>query len=435
MGLPKILLNPKAHKTGRSKVDVKARNRDKKTDRVHNKAAQKVRRDLNVVSLDDVANSIEDKWPDVYEADRNLASVGVLFAGYDEATPKYSLMKNPVLNKDASYVLPQTLLKACIAAFLASTNAMPVFIDHDAETIPASAKPVGVRVVSIKGIGVFSHGKIMSMKRVAILKTTMKEVVDTCEWLKNQALPAVPVYQQESVQERIVLITKTYSFTLISGFNDTLPYRQDLTHSILARALPPTRLNDAILLGFSTRLCAAYPSCRTTDIVSASSRTLRGRAQLVSDAVLEQLRAHTSFASNMSTVLVPVNMGNAHWCSIVVSINNEQIRYYDPLSQSDYLRALDDLAEHISFKVFRVFTKVSVTFPIQRDAFSCGVFAVWFFYRQLEPTAVKSMLPLNRRRFEMFYDVFKGRSTPRPHGPANTSSYRSSSDRTDCSVR
>lgn len=221
---PRINLNPKARKTGRSKVDVKQRALKKQRERTHFKAAQKVRRQTGSVTLEDVIDNIKVAWCDVHEAHRILAGVTVRFSNLEESKPTYSRMKNPVLNKDVFYLLREKLL----LAFPVSTIAAPFYIDHNADEIPPHTEAAGILVVSIKGAGVFSRTKIYAMQSVALLKAQMSSAVETCIWLHDLVIPFVPVYQQGAFRNTIATITSTHPTTLLPGFKSTLPFYDDL---------------------------------------------------------------------------------------------------------------------------------------------------------------------------------------------------------------
>jgi hypothetical protein len=129
------------------------------------------------------------------------------------------------------------------------------------------------------------------------------------------------------------------------------------------------------------------------------------------DSLIQELQAFYA-ETGVSTVLIPVNFESAHWCGIVIRIPEKRILFYDPLNQTDYKRALEDLAQDAAAKVFDNFALVALNSPIQRDMFSCGVFVVWMFYRQVNKHAIRNMLQLERRRFELFYYVLFGRQPP-----------------------
>lgn len=397
----KIVLNPKARKTGRPKTNTKNRARVKKVERTQFKAAQVIRREFGIVTLGDVVTSLAEKKPDIVSAHHLLSGIAEKFSEHDDAKPKYALMMNPVLNKDAFYVLPPHLMKKCIDAFPTNSVADPIVVDG----LPTST--AGVQVVSIKGFGAFSREKIVAMQEVVNLKSAIEGAIDSCKWLTDEVLPIVPAHQQAAVKATVEVIRTTWPTERLPHFAATLPFYPDLVFAIMHRALPPTWLNDALVLGLCDRFCTLYSCCRATSIVSTTSRAPNGRARTLPEQVLAQLRSYSSFAASVGKVLVPLNMGNFHWCGIVVNIDDQRVVFYDPLNQRNYLSTFDDLAQHMVAKVFRGFTCVQLNSPIQRDGFSCGIFVAWMFYRQLNPRASTVMVgsQLHRRRFELFFLV------------------------------
>lgn len=82
-------------------------------------------------------------------------------------------------------------------------------------------------------------------------------------------------------------------------------------------------------------------------------------------------------------VVVPLNLGNDHWCGIVVHVERQEILHYDPMASSYTLVArkvaleLSRLgAEHYGSQ-FRV-RAYEASSGIQLDNYNCGVFLLLF---------------------------------------------------------
>lgn len=50
----------------------------------------------------------------------------------------------------------------------------------------------------------------------------------------------------------------------------------------------------------------------------------------------QYIKAHISHLSShgISTVLLPVNFGNVHWCGIMISVDAETVTYYESMNSA-----------------------------------------------------------------------------------------------------
>lgn len=114
--------------------------------------------------------------------------------------------------------------------------------------------------------------------------------------------------------------------------------------------------------------------------------------------------------SGVSTVLLPVNFGNMHWCGIMINICDSVVTYYDSVNSPKYHKALDVMAWSIYQDVLTGFRVVSANCPIQCDGFSCGVFVCLLFWRNAGPMMSKDMtIPgLACLRFKLLHYLLTG---------------------------
>jgi hypothetical protein len=419
----KIKINPKARKSGRPKTDKKQRTVDEAMERVRFNAAQITRQQVGVDSLQQFAEKLDADQPELEEARRLLSSLMVKFWEDAGKRPTYEVQSNPVCNLDALYLLPTPLIDACMAKLpVANTRATPIVVATPPRTPPRQVAVPGpghkrTEAVIIKDVGVFSRAQIQAMKRLQVMKTLVDEGFETCKWLRQTAAPAVPANMQDVILKTADTIMKTYPNARLPDL-DGDEYR----FSTLYRALPPTYLNDAIIRAVCLRLQAIVPSVRYADSPPVKPKTARGKSN-ATPAALNIRVAKLANEEGVETVLIPVNFGNAHWCGIAVRVKEQRVLYYDPLSQANYKQSLDQMSHSLASNGLPGFTLAALNSPIQFDAYSCGVFVVWMFYRQVDKTASKDMSPsgLTRRRFELFYFVLIGTPpteiVPRPIEP------------------
>ncbi|POM70800.1 Hypothetical protein PHPALM_12711, partial [Phytophthora palmivora] len=148
------------------------------------------------------------------------------FAESEAKNPKFKRMKNPVLNRDAFYVLPPKLLTA-------------------------SSKPDRlIDTVQIKEIGSFSRQQIEIFKRIDNVKVAVELGIELHVWLTEEGLPALPAQYHGLAQDVATDILNSYPYKGLEGLANHADYK----YTLLYRAQPPTWLTDAAIQACCERL-------------------------------------------------------------------------------------------------------------------------------------------------------------------------------------
>ncbi|KAJ0400980.1 hypothetical protein ATCC90586_007255 [Pythium insidiosum] len=113
-----IRLNPVAKKTGRPVLDKAKKTSDARQQRLFFNKAERARRNLGEVTLEDVLASLEKEQPAISTALERLKVIPTKFGAEESRRPKFERQKNPVLNIDAFYLLPKKLLNAAMKVLL-----------------------------------------------------------------------------------------------------------------------------------------------------------------------------------------------------------------------------------------------------------------------------------------------------------------------------
>lgn len=83
--------------------------------------------------------------------------------------PRYKRLRNPVLNADAFYLLPDKLLDACPKALPPGNQAEDAITLPSQEGADQTASGV-VEVVSVPGVGAFSRSQIEDLIKIRAIK-------------------------------------------------------------------------------------------------------------------------------------------------------------------------------------------------------------------------------------------------------------------------
>ncbi|KAJ0391801.1 hypothetical protein P43SY_000949 [Pythium insidiosum] len=117
----------------------------------------------------------------------------------------------------------------------------------------------------------------------------------------------------------------------------------DYVISSLYRFQPPRQFNDAILRDVCDRIQQVYPGARHAGMPCAK---VKAKHQRVIPTLADRVRALAA-SDEATTLLLPVNFGNTHWCGMIVDVTKKTIFYYDSLCASQYNAAVNDLAQII----------------------------------------------------------------------------------------
>lgn len=176
-------------------------------------------------------------------------------------------------------------------------------------------------MISILGVTTYSRKPIEIMSLLVRLRWACDEAILTSTWLSNEVASRVPVHLQQDVV--------SYSDTIASMFpNGILPgFETDFTVSMLYRVRPPVWFNDGLIQATCERLQQSYKSIRFAGIPTGYTNTARHKDdQGLSPYIMAHI-AHLSAEPGVSTVLLPVNYGNTHWCGIMISVEDKTVTY------------------------------------------------------------------------------------------------------------
>ncbi|KAL3659118.1 hypothetical protein V7S43_016002 [Phytophthora oleae] len=239
--------------------------------------------------------------------------------------------KKPVLVMDPFFVLPEKLVDACLK-LLPVSNTVESALSVDDESSQTTRVDALTETIQIKDVGNFSRRQIEIFKRVINLKATVQQGID---------MHKIPDLANDVAKE----VLETYPYKRIAG----LPDLHDFNFSMLYRATPPTWLSDAAIRACCLRLVSDYPSCRFAGFLSATPRKQRARNNEENtvnadtrDRILDLVGQ-----GGVTTVFLPLNFSNAHWCCVVVKVDSKRIFYYDPLNQGPYMNAANAICTHL----------------------------------------------------------------------------------------
>lgn len=241
------------------------------------------------------------------------------------------------------------------------------------------------------------------MQRLASLRAACDDSADFVTWLKRDAASAVPANKQDQVEELIVHVSSKFPDVIVQGFAN------DYRYTMLYRLAPPRWLCDGVIYAFCGSLVARHPTARFAGIVSASLRLSR-----VVDPVMD-LAAVAGVASmvreaGVSVMLIPVNFGNQHWCTLAVLCNQKQVVYYGSMNGAAYARVLDVMAWEVARSIAGDNHVVAINSPLEFDGFSCGVYVCLTLWGYTDSSVAKEVpvLPLAVVRYRIAQHILRG---------------------------
>ncbi|OWZ16801.1 hypothetical protein PHMEG_0009353 [Phytophthora megakarya] len=279
-----------------------------------------------------------EQQPSLLDTQRRLPGVIVKFSDADNKKPKLRMMKNPVANSDAFYLLPHKLLEACVKVLpVSNTASSAIVVDASQEAsqeAQTSKKTNAVKTVVVKDIGNFSREQVETFGRVKNLGNLVQLGLDMHKWITVEGIPALPAAYHDLANKVAVDVVNSYPFKPITGRPET----PEFTYLMLYRAIPPTWLSDASINGLCLCLMHDFPSYRFAGFQDATPTKTKTRnssavpaTREIQDGVFQQVSV-----GSVECVLVPLNFHNAHWCCLVVQVSTRRIFYYNPLNQALY---------------------------------------------------------------------------------------------------
>jgi hypothetical protein len=214
------------------------------------------------------------------------------------------------------------------------------------------------------------------------------------------------VQLHDAIARFVDLMSAAFPFAPVQGLSNS----SDYVHAMLYRVKPPAELNDAIIRATCERIEQGYPAARYAGMANGVTVPGRGFGDTTEAACISSRVAELVQPDGVTTVLVPVNFGNQHWCGVVVSTKAKSVCYYDSLNSRLYKTALDALASKIVAYALPGYTVKSINAPIQFDGFSCGFYVCTKFWRFVDKAVSNDMTPRSMlmRRFELVRFVRTG---------------------------
>ncbi|GLE07661.1 hypothetical protein PINS_up018264 [Pythium insidiosum] len=217
---------------------------------------------------------------------------------------------------------------------------------------------------------------------------------------------AVPADMQDNVKIMADMIAKKFPYETLAGFVD------DYHFNMFYNLKPPLWINDALIRALCDRICSQHPTVRFGGM--PRGQLSGGKAQLthaVEDDIVSRISVWIGDGSgSVTSILLPVNFGNNHWCCLIVDVAAKAVRYYDSLNNRSYKSALDKMSKNIIERVAPTYSAVSLNSPIQFDSYSCGLFVCFKMWRHVDSNISTNMRDygLGARRFELLRYVFEG---------------------------
>ncbi|KAI9979954.1 hypothetical protein PInf_027093 [Phytophthora infestans] len=83
-------------------------------------------------------------------------------------------------------------------------------------------------------------------------------------------------------------------------------------------------------------------------------------------------------------LMIPVNVGNSHWCGIAVDVKRTRVLYYDSINHGTYKTVLDPLYWDLAKTLSDDYEVVFINAPIQTDGHNCGFFVMLRLWRMVD---------------------------------------------------
>jgi hypothetical protein len=317
---------------GRPRIARGERDQGERFERLRYNRVLKHRQLHGEIPLIEWTENLFNRKPGVPTCIELLAAIEIKHAEHDHRKPKYKrCFKNVAYNADAFYILPPTLLAACLAQFpLSNCRKTAVAIDRSGEP------PARVEVVQIPKVGAYTREQIQAMVKLASLKQQCTDATKLIKWLSDKVRLAVPARMQEEVLQTAHRIRCAFPALLVEGVGTPVYFAE------LYRICPPKWLNDGLIIGFCSRLSTFYPGVAWAGPVIAHTRITRTLKPGL-DAV-HLTKIHSLVDAGCPTILLPVNFGNSHWGAIVIDQEAQAIMHYDSMRYQDCRLVLEELA-------------------------------------------------------------------------------------------
>lgn len=224
--------------------------------------------------------------------------------------------------------------------------------------------------------------------------------VKFCTWLLQNVISTIPSVQHPVLENMVNQVAKSNPQSTI------VIEATEYHYAMLYRLKPPSWANDALIHAFCTRLCATNPTARVLGIES----TVTGHyAKGMNESLKKKAQ---ELVGEADLLMIPVNVGNSHWCGIAVDVKRTRVLYYDSMNQRTYKTVLDRLSWDLAKTLSDDYEVVSINAPIQTDGHNCGFFVMLRLWRMVDNSIALDVTPkgLTILRFHMLQLVLHGRS-------------------------
>ncbi|EEY58819.1 SUMO protease, putative [Phytophthora infestans T30-4] len=410
-----IRLNPKAAETGRPRLNTKEREAEDKKKRALFNESEEHRRKMGEVTLVQLAQDLQREKPTLQETLDRVSPIPTKWDRASNKKPKYVRQSAPVLSDNAFYLRPKKLLDKCLSV-LPVKNTRETAIEIFTQSQPSQAESddtqlrgqdleihgqnLEIECVQISGIGTFSRAHIEAMCYLSTMKDQCEQGVKFCTWLLQNVISTIPSVQHPVLENMVNQVAKSNPQSTI------VIEATEYHYAMLYRLKPPSWANDALIHAFCTRLCATNPTARVLRIES----TVTGRN---AEGMNESLKKKAQeLVGEADLLMIPVYVGNSHWCGIAVDVKRTRVLYYDSMNQRTYKTVLDRLSWDLAKTLSDDFEVVSINAPIQTDGHNCGFFVMLRLWRMVDNSIALDVTPkgLTILRFHMLQLVLHGRS-------------------------
>ncbi|EEY61783.1 cysteine protease family C48, putative [Phytophthora infestans T30-4] len=216
------------------------------------------------------------------------------------------------------------------------------------------------------------------------MKDQCEQGVKFCTWLLQNVISTIPSVQHPVLENMVNQVAK-------SNPQSTIVIEVTECHyAMLYRLNPPSWANDALIHAFCTRLCATNPTARVPGIESTvTGRNAKGMNESLKKKAQE-------LVGEADLLMIPVNVGNSHWCGIAVDVKRARVLYYDSMNQRTYKTVLDRLSWDLAKTLSDDYEVVSINAPTQTDGHNCGFFVMLRLWRMVDNSSALDRASLKR---------------------------------------
>nr|CCA18087.1 conserved hypothetical protein [Albugo laibachii Nc14] len=256
----------------------------------------------------------------------------------------------PLRLSDIVQVLPKTMLTKCRTQIFKLQKKNARLAENQA-------------AVEIPGIGIYTPLLLNLMSRWHKAVAVLDQVDAAEEWLKSFE------------GEPMIGFERSLSSEVPHEFGESAAQSEsDSSETDLLSLVGKSPLMDGAVAAVLRRLFQAEKGVTLMPALLAEATDCDGIREMFRGVFDNNVTAH---------VFVPLNLGNAHWCGIVVHLSRQEILCYDPMASSYTLAArkvaleLSRLyAQHYGIR-FRV-RAYEASSGIQDDTYNCSVFLMLF---------------------------------------------------------